>query len=61
MTKLTYHVGVHDGGYGYRLGDVWYMARLIGSADLSKIALGPIPIPRSSQRFLLMPVSTSQG
>ncbi len=23
MTKLTYHVGAHDGGYGYRLGDVW--------------------------------------
>jgi hypothetical protein len=23
MTKLTYHVGEHDGGYGYRLGDVW--------------------------------------
>ncbi|MBB3644467.1 hypothetical protein FHX14_000626 [Rhizobium sp. BK619] len=23
MTKLTYHVGEHDGGFGYRLGDVW--------------------------------------
>lgn len=21
--KLTNHVGEHDGGYGYRLGDVW--------------------------------------
>lgn len=20
---ITYHVGEHDGGYGYRLGDVW--------------------------------------
>lgn len=20
---VTYHVGKHDGGYGYRLGDVW--------------------------------------
>jgi hypothetical protein len=20
---VTYHVGEHDGGYGYRLGDVW--------------------------------------
>ncbi|QFY62817.1 hypothetical protein FZ934_20910 (plasmid) [Rhizobium grahamii] len=23
MTRLSYHVGEHDGGYGYRLGDVW--------------------------------------
>lgn len=23
MTTITYHVGEHDGGYGYRLGDVW--------------------------------------
>jgi hypothetical protein len=23
MTPVTYHVGEHDGGYGYRLGDVW--------------------------------------
>jgi len=23
MPLLTYHVGRHDGGYGYRLGDVW--------------------------------------
>ena len=23
MTKLTYRVGAHDGGYGYRLGDIW--------------------------------------
>jgi hypothetical protein len=23
MATVTYHVGEHDGGYGYRLGDVW--------------------------------------
>jgi hypothetical protein len=23
LTKLPYHVGEHDGGYGYRLGYVW--------------------------------------
>ncbi|NTH49276.1 hypothetical protein G6K98_32090 [Agrobacterium rhizogenes] len=23
MTTITYHVGEHDGGYGYRLDDVW--------------------------------------
>ncbi len=23
MTTITYHVGEHDGGFGYRLGDVW--------------------------------------
>ncbi|MBW9114801.1 hypothetical protein JNB88_14245 [Rhizobium cauense] len=23
MPKVTYHVGPHDDGYGYRLGDVW--------------------------------------
>lgn len=23
MVAVTYHVGPHDGGYGYRLGDVW--------------------------------------
>ncbi len=23
MMQITYHVGQHDGGYGYRLGDVW--------------------------------------
>lgn len=23
MTKITYHVAEHDGGFGYRLGDVW--------------------------------------
>ncbi len=23
MSAITYHVGEHDGGYGYRLGDVW--------------------------------------
>ncbi|NSY14814.1 DUF2188 domain-containing protein [Agrobacterium vitis] len=23
MTTITYHVAKHDGGYGYRLGDVW--------------------------------------
>jgi hypothetical protein len=21
--KINYHVGAHDGGYAYRLGDVW--------------------------------------
>lgn len=23
MTKITYHVAEHDGGFAYRLGDVW--------------------------------------
>ncbi|QIO54705.1 hypothetical protein HA461_26375 (plasmid) [Rhizobium leguminosarum bv. trifolii] len=23
MTIIVYHVGEHDGGFGYRLGDVW--------------------------------------
>lgn len=23
MTTITYHVGEHDGGYAYRLADVW--------------------------------------
>ncbi|WP_200925565.1 DUF2188 domain-containing protein [Rhizobium sp. Leaf262] len=23
MMAVTYHVGEHDGGYAYRLGDVW--------------------------------------
>jgi hypothetical protein len=23
MTTITYHVGEHDAGYGYRLDDVW--------------------------------------
>ncbi|WP_312407069.1 hypothetical protein [Rhizobium sp.] len=23
MTTITYHVGEHDGGFAYRLGDVW--------------------------------------
>jgi hypothetical protein len=23
MTTIIYHVGEHDGGFGYRLGDVW--------------------------------------
>jgi hypothetical protein len=23
MTTITYHLGKHDGGYAYRLGDVW--------------------------------------
>jgi len=23
MTRITYHVAEHDGGFAYRLGDVW--------------------------------------
>jgi hypothetical protein len=23
LMQITYHVGQHDGGYAYRLGDVW--------------------------------------
>lgn len=23
MTKITYHVAEHDGGFAYRLGEVW--------------------------------------
>ena len=35
MTKITYHVSEHDGGFAYRLGDVWSESFLDHDAALA--------------------------
>lgn len=37
-THLTYHIGPHDGGWAYRLGDVWSEA-FLNHADARAAAL----------------------
>lgn len=46
--RLPYHVGQHDGGYGYRLGDVW--------SETFRHMMPPFPPPRPPRA-----VSTSKA